>query len=361
MAFGDPLSLPIPAVGTPGPAYASQVNALLAELRDRVSQKLPVGSIAAATGGEVLDMANRPVLGASELGLYEQAVAPTGAPFGRLVRYAGNLYYVDAFGAVQVTQGATLNVAGVGGIGGDYGTAGAEATYESAGNVYHFYQDVAAGTYARLRALRLELHDPASVSQVSLAAPANPTTPYVLTLPTSVPGSGVSLLGVNSTGQLVHAAAVSNGPTFAGDVTLDGATKIRHGSRVVNFAPHLMGATSGLVVYSGFRVTNGGVAGVSVNLGLAVQAGWRITAVAVKIQKGGTQQANFTLRNGAIDGTTTTLGAWNTTSSGSVTASHTLGTPHTVAAGDLLHLLWSYPGTANTDFLAGISVTYDVV
>src|SRR5687767_13069520 len=110
--IGTPFLQTVPSVGSLGTAYATTINAILTEVMARLAAKVPFTSLAIADSN--LNLNNFGVVDAQYVQFYEQLDVPGGAPFGRLARYAGNLYYVDAFGAIQITSGTGLNAAGIG-------------------------------------------------------------------------------------------------------------------------------------------------------------------------------------------------------------------------------------------------------
>lgn len=80
-------------------------------------------------------------------------VQPT--DLGCLYIAGGNLYYNNGTGvAIQITAGAALNAASIGGIGGDYGTSTASVYYTSAQTMFYFTQSsntvafISAGAYS---------------------------------------------------------------------------------------------------------------------------------------------------------------------------------------------------------------------
>lgn len=113
----------------------------------------------------------------------------------------GNLYYNNSTGQqVQLTSGAGLNAASVGGFGGDYGTSTASAFYTSASTLFSFTS--AANTYANMAFGAFTVYATgASPKGVTINAPAGLGANYSLTLPTGLPAS-TKLLTCDTAGNL---------------------------------------------------------------------------------------------------------------------------------------------------------------
>lgn len=118
---------------------------------------------------------------------------------------ADNLYYRNSAGTnVKITDGNALNIAIVGGIGGDYTSIGALFSYDDATHSYWARQEAIAGVrkWARLRASDLDIYEVAvTTNRVRLSCPAALAASYALTFPAALP-AGVSLVQVSNTGVL---------------------------------------------------------------------------------------------------------------------------------------------------------------
>src|SRR3954463_14267381 len=110
-SIGDPITQPIPPVGTTGTDYASQIDAFLTEVKTRLEADLPLSSLAAGT----LDLSNNPLANAQYVGVYPGSGIPT-TPVASLQNFGNDLYWVSASGAVKITNGAAINVTGIYGI-----------------------------------------------------------------------------------------------------------------------------------------------------------------------------------------------------------------------------------------------------
>jgi hypothetical protein len=156
---------------------------------------------------------------------------------------ANNLYYRNASGVnVKITDGSTLNVSIVGGIGGDYSSIGALLDYDDASDTYRFrQQNVTVRQYAHIAAGDVDLYEykapadaTAPTNRVRLSSPAALAASYALTFPAALPGSTllqqVSSAGVISWSNTVaNAVAMSASLTVGTTLAVTGATTLTGG------------------------------------------------------------------------------------------------------------------------------------
>lgn len=223
-SIGD--SLPegdIPAVGTSGTTYASELNLFLTEVKARLEAKVPKASLAAGA----LDQNGSAVQNTSYVGIQNAAGAPT-TPSNSLQAFGGNLYWINTGGAVQITSGTTLNTSLVGGITGDYGGANpAQFRFVDADQEYYAYDDFAGGAWARLWAKNFDLAaGPTSSNRLRMAFGGGAS--YTLTFPTAVPASDAYVV-MGSSGGLSTSTTI---PVFA------------HSNKVLTLPPHMYQLTS---------------------------------------------------------------------------------------------------------------------
>lgn len=365
--IGEAISTSVPAVGTAGTTYASDINTLLEEFKTRLTQKVPLSSIdGTLSTSSSLDMNNQPVKSAQYLGMYPQSGAPSGTPYGRLESYAGNLYYVDSSGAVQITVGGSLNASGIGGIVGDYGGVNpAKVTFVNASERYEFYDDMSLTQWAIIKSRQLELVDEASTRVVTIKPSASIAASYSFTLPPNDPAAGVSLLTLNSTGdvQLAESAPVTNAfsvgavATFTADPVLSGATKIKHGNRTLSLPAHVdHGASVADAIY-GVTATGGG--GIFRRRIAALRVGERIVSVTARVNKPGTGATAMVLKYTDSSGVAQTVaGAGGTsTASGVQSITYTPTVPYPIAAISFPYIEYDV-GDAAED-IYGFDVVYD--
>jgi hypothetical protein len=222
--IGDPVTQTIPAVGTTGTSYATDINALLTEFKSRLENKVPLSSLLIGT----LDLTNNPLQNAQYLSLYPQPAAPT-TPTGSLQMYAGNLYWVSSSGAVQITNGALLNSSSIGGITGDYGgTNPAQFRFVDADQTYYAYDDFSTNTWAHFRARDIEIAGGAtSANRVRIVWGGSVN--YTLTLPAALPGTQ-KLLQLTSTGTLTASGVLATDES----ITLSGTGRVLTGNRDIS-------------------------------------------------------------------------------------------------------------------------------
>lgn len=150
---------------------------------------------------------------------------------------SNNLYYRNSAGTnVKITDGSTLNVSIVGGIGGDYTSIGALLDYDDATDTYRFRQETSASVrqFAKLSCANVQLFEylaagasPVPTNSVRLASPAALAASYTLTFPAAVPGAQ-ALVQVSTAGVL----SFSN--TIAQAIT---ATEFKHSTALIYHIP----------------------------------------------------------------------------------------------------------------------------
>jgi hypothetical protein len=202
------------------------------------------------------------ITNAKALDMQPQAVGSvTGYSGAIFVNSADNeLYFRNSGGTnVKITSGATINVAAVAGIGGDYGTVAAECNFVDASDAYTFKQQTGGGVkqYARLWCGGIDLYEfkanPTAgvpTARVRIESPAALAASYTVTMPTAAAAAGIaSLLYVSSTGVASFSQAVTatNG-TFTGALNVTG-TFASTGN--ANVGGHLSVSTNGNVTVSG--------------------------------------------------------------------------------------------------------------
>ncbi len=234
--IGTPITATIPAVGTTGTSYATQINAFLTEVRARLEAKVPLTSILAG----LLDMVNNAIENVQYLLLYPQDAAPT-EPVGSLQNANGDLYWVSPSGTAQITDGDQVNSAGIGGITGDYGGVNpAQLRFDDGDATYTFYDDFVGGDLATTRQVGVEIANTGDTAAVTLDWGGSSS--YTATLPTAAPAAQ-AILQMEADGDIV---ATNTFPTNT-NITLAGTGKIVHGTRKVAIPIEAFRVTSGTV------------------------------------------------------------------------------------------------------------------
>lgn len=222
--IGEPMtSGTIPAVGTSGTSYATTINAFLTEVKQRLEAKIPMSAL--LTGA--LDMGNNAVSNISNAHFATAAGTPS-TPSQSLQSFGGNLYWVSPAGAIQITNGAALNSAGIGGITGDYGGANpAQLRFVDLDATYYAYDDFSTSTWAHFRVRDIEIAGGA-ISAVRARINWAGSASYTLTLPASLPATQ-TLVQLTAAGQLT----ASNTLPVDTHVTFSGTGRIKHGDYVL--------------------------------------------------------------------------------------------------------------------------------
>ncbi len=362
--IGDGIGTTNPSVGDAGTAYASNLKAILAEVLVRLTKRIPLASLAAGAVGELLDLNNIGLANAQYLQMYAQAGAPAGAPFGRLASYAGNLYYVDSGGAVQITDGGTLNASALAGITGDYGVAGnpARLNFVDATETYTFWDNMSLTQYATIAAKGLTLVDESSGESVNIVpSPAGLAT-YQLVLPPQPPGAAtVSMLAMDDAGQVDLAeeiGPITNQFSVAGGVMHD--DQVQWHPAVDFFATVVSGSPTAGVVgeYSGS-------APYVLRVFLpAPPIGRRLKAVAVRELMGSTLTPTCTVQIKRVDDGVLTNTGTPGSSSLQGSAQTVTATASTVVVAPRFYavdITFTTTGTYTVDTVYAIGITYDYV
>jgi hypothetical protein len=236
---------------------------------------------------------------------------------------ANNLYFRNQSGTnVKITDGSTLNVSIVGGIGGDYTSIGALVDYDDASDTYRFRQQTSASVrqFAKMQCADIKLteYDPAGDASVpanfvTLKSPDALAASYDVTWPAAVPGTA-RFVQMSTAGVL----SVSNTTT---DVVT--ALDFKHTTNQILILP----ASSG-IDQSGSHTRGTGASGAQNHWILAASTNKilfpidlkehdRITGYAVWIDKNTNGSATIAARLFRTDGTAgteTALGAGSSSS-----------------------------------------------
>lgn len=290
---------------------------------------------------------------------------------------SNNLYFRNSAGTnVKITDGSTLNISIVGGIGGDYTSIGALLDYDDATDTYRFRQETAAAVrqYAKILAADVRLAeykasgDPTPPTNfVTLKSPAALAASYSVTWPAAVPGSTLAV-------QMSSAGALSASNAFTGAVSSTGtmsATEFKHSTAL----GLVLGAASAIDP-NGTHTRGLGAGGgqkkwivaASANVlqwPIELPAGMRITSYNVYLDKQTNGAATVTARiykvqtQGVSMGTETALGSGNSSNAnapGSIALTES-SLSIDIAAGFAYYLVFTPSGAAN-DTLYSAEIAY---
>lgn len=206
------MQMDLPVVSTTlGPTWAAELNAALGVVdeHDHTSGK---GKQVPSAGINI--NADLTFAGWAAINLKYSGYVPEGGSLAATYTNAiysvnGDLYWNNGTGqAVKVTDGATINAASIGGIGGDYGGVGVPAAenYEQGSDTYHFYEDPTAPTplYSDIKATGVRFVNDGFVGtqyEAKIINPTNQTENYTIKLPTAISTAGSGkLLKIDSFG-----------------------------------------------------------------------------------------------------------------------------------------------------------------
>jgi hypothetical protein len=296
------------------------------EAATRLSSQVPFGAV---NFGADLPLNGQNILNVGYMTLVNTLATPGASPVNRITAFAGDLWYVSPSGAIQLTTGATLNAAALGGITGDYGGASpAQFRYDSVTSKYSAFSNFGTNTLGFVRAAGFDVAASSSVfARILFAGGSNQT----YTLPSATPASTRPLF-------MTSAGAINTGNTQ---------------SMVYNFSP--VGGTYRNTAPSNSVHTLGGMLITNSDFfykGLdGLPVGFQIVSLVLGIVSAGIA-TDFTVNLIKVDaaGTITTIGTATQASFTSRTnLTMTLGTPETMATNASYFL--QATGTAATNRL----------
>lgn len=245
---GVNLNLDLPLLSDPMAIIVTKLVTALSVIQDDLTPQV--------TSGEINVNTSLSCNGNALINVGYATLAPGNIPStaGSLYYTGGELWFVDATGAVQITENGTLNVGATGTIVGDYGGANpARVTYTTADAFYTF--TVSTGVYAKLKAAAIDLVG--SLGSVTLSVGTGVTSNRAMVLD-ALPTSGISLLTYNAgTGSISDAATAQ--ATNDVLVTNIAATAYRHGQKFWYYPFSL---------FSDIIKTNSGVPGSAPSFGI---------------------------------------------------------------------------------------------
>jgi hypothetical protein len=354
--IGTDLNLDLPLAGESMATFRSKTATALSAIEDSFADKVTPagmdittnlsfgGNHATNVGGIILTDGNTPYAEGS-------------------VYYAGGSFYMrDATGDIKLTLDGALNVSAVGAIGGNYGEGDESLNYDAISQEYRLRASDDEWADAVLD--DVVLMEVNGTDYVRLSAPAAVSASYTVTFPTGVP-SEQACLQMGTDGTLVASNELNSIESITldsgGSVMLSGSGDVKHGDKTFTFPVYTNAqAVSGSLSYQGdayaaglhaARLSSGGAAHIQIPY---LRTGWRIKQVYLG-SLSGSSLANAKLEkqtNAAI----TTLKSTEAKGANDY-ISLTLGTPHTVVAGDFIRVVVN-AGTG-LDMLTCV-VTYDI-
>lgn len=206
------LVLPIPTQEL-GPAWAVELNAALTQVDSHnhtAGQGVPIPSAALNINADLSFQGNNLTNLNSER--YNDVGTPLSSPADLRSIYVsgGNLYYNNQLGQqVQITAGASLNAASIGGIGGDYVTSGAAVYYTAVSSSYSFTSF--GNLYSNMFNGAMTIFETGTnIRGVTIQSPSGLAAAYSLTLPPGLPAADAFAV-ISASGQISVTIPVSLG------------------------------------------------------------------------------------------------------------------------------------------------------
>lgn len=232
------MDLVLPVVGAePGPTWASDLNTAFetVDSHDHTTNKGVKVPSAGININADLTANSYNVTNLRSVRLNNNG-SPLGLASDLTCVYAsgGNLYYNNSSGnQVQITNGAGLNAASIGGIGGDYTTSTALEFYTSATKTFSFWQNT--NNYANIEGGNVVIKEPnvTSPQGITLKSPTSLASGYNITLPPDSgsdgyvlrnAGTGVTYFHpLQSMGGVINYSIATSVASNALTITLNGA------------------------------------------------------------------------------------------------------------------------------------------
>lgn len=311
---GINLNLPIPSLSDTQTQVVTKTAQALTLINSDLADKV--------TTAEININANLPFNGLAGVNIgylqFADALPPL-AP-GTLAYINGEWFMIDSTGSIKITSNGAINLAVVGAIGGDYSTAGALVSYDSANTRYRFFGSGAAAL-VDLDARNLALN--VSTGKVIFGADSSVTGTVVFNVK-SVPSSGTGLLGYDaSIGAVVDGSTITTSPTFTGQPVFTNNTTfnglIKHPAYTTEI-PMFVGEETQTNVQTGagqlthIVSTNPSVWSSS-PLGICgLRTNDIVQSVTVRMNKVTTALATVAIKKRAVGGSTTTVATTGGTS-----------------------------------------------
>ncbi len=330
---GQPITLTIPAVGTAGTAYASQINTALSALETELERKVVPADMSMSANLSFLSGAlNYSITDLKRLSLVGQDPALLTAAAFPMALFAtspsGDLYFNNNAGnQIQITAAGTVNVASAGGVtGAGYGTSDVVIQWVGVDTEYRLRKGSAADAYANVRLDDVFFNDGSS-NAVRLGAQSM-AADWTLTLPAAAPAS-TSVVLMDATGVLsttrapsvdsvtTTTLAVTSTSTFTGKPTF--VAEPIHPTRSQHFAAVLgfLGTGTGAVQPGGHVLINSSASSWAIPLPLI--QGQRVTSIDFHISTSataGTRTLELLYYNNTVGAMIAPGGAYATTYTG---------------------------------------------
>jgi len=276
----------------------------------------------------------------------------------------GDLYYRNNTGTnIRITNGGALNMTTVGGIAGDYTSAGAEVAFVDAQDGYTFKQQTGAAVrqYAKMDCADVRLYEfkahPAAAPPtnfVSLKSPAALAASYQVTMPAAVPASTLPV-------QMSAAGVLSVGGSIAmasGDhVTVSGTGRFKHGDLVKSHPAIAYVIDSNFTRTALGYIVSTGIG--AVYLPIFLDEGERIKSVTFAVYGDGSADLSYDFFTVTAAGVQTSIGPAGTVTNPPASWNDTTVdvTDTTVTSG--LSIYGAFTSNAANIRLGNIRVTYD--
>lgn len=303
----------VPPVDSPTQAAAKIVDAL---------EKLVAACEGDVPGAALdisaeLDFQAQGATGVAHVGLDNLADENSNDP-GEIFRFGNDLFFVHPDGVVKITDGTGLNAAGIGGIGGDYGTGPESVEYENTTDEYSFldapgnFSDILVGGIkfkggARDLLIRPTLIGDGTPQSVTIDFPA---------------GTTKRILGIHADEKITWITDTDEPFTFVGVTTFSGAVlhgqRVRHVAVVPGYATKADGVTGLFWGTANIGATsNTGGVGVTMRIPILVERGERLLDLSFRVSGDGTNSVVFDAWH--VDGPTgtrTAIGTLTVTNAG---------------------------------------------
>lgn len=349
---GTPITLDLPTLSDPLAVAVAKIREALSQLGTVVSERVTQAGLQVTNS---LDLAGNAAINVGQVKL---AAGSTPTTAGSLYYDDDELWFVDADGAVKITNAGNVNIAGSNGFIGDYGGAGvtAGASYHNLTGQYRFYSNSGTLAFGDVSANATLLNS--GNFRVKLGAPAGLAASYDVTFPGALPGAN-SVLKIDGAG-FITADNTLPDSDLEHTTVFETAVPLNPAQRLIGtagYAPENGGDNSDVIKATGGSTWTWVSQGLS---GCGLRNGDRVKKISYILPATTSGVNNYTVtyfkQGGGIE---TTIQSWSFSGGTAINQDQTVTTPAAIASGENHYVRVSGPIPSGTDVLRYVSIGWD--
>lgn len=350
---GIDLNLDLPTLEDNFAVIVAKLVTALEAIEADLAPRIPAGALDITTA---LDLGGAPLVNAGGVRLMGGESTVPGTMY-----MDDELRVMTAYGAVQITNNGALNIAGSGGIGGDYGSGAEAVTYHAGSREYRF--NTGPGQWGHVACDDVVLKSAAGTHAVRLGA-SDTLGGSLSIFVQSLPATGVGLLAYRAaTSELVDATSVAISQALklnsleVNDLTVTGSFDAEHTNTWRTEVPYETNFMHNVDLRNFELVGQGAWSWQSQTLSkCGLRVGDRVRSVRLRISKG-IGPASIRLKKINDIGDDTTMQTWTTTQTGNFIWEESVTAPFAIAAGERWFL--ELEGPLAGDVVRGLAISWD--